>query len=177
MDWEFQHHQSRDFLLHPCHCATTFIRRHDCEVQIIDNNVQKALQTTTTTDASQQHNTGPLGGPVIIRVACSSPSTCHGTGDVVLRTTCFSSRPIFAHKLTAQKVRCHFIAYSKRSTCLKCSFCLIINTSRPQKSAHLFIFFWITLSKVTNFNDIWCMKSWENLTSKSYKFAHLTWQL
>jgi len=34
-----------------------------------------------------------------------------------------------------------------------------------------------SLSRITDFNDFWYVKSWENLTSKAYKFAHLTCQL
>jgi len=34
--------------------------------------------------------------------------------------------------------------------------------------------FWITLSKLTDFNYFWQVKSWENLTWKSYRFFHLS---
>jgi len=40
-----------------------------------------------------------------------------------------------------------------------------------------FFMFRITLSKLTDFNDFWCVKSWENLTSAVCTFAHLTCML
>jgi len=36
-----------------------------------------------------------------------------------------------------------------------------------------FYFFKITLSKINRFSDFWHVKSWENLTWKSYTFVHL----
>jgi len=35
-------------------------------------------------------------------------------------------------------------------------------------------FIFLTLSKINNFNDFCCVKSWENLTSIACTFAHLT---
>ena len=56
-------------------------------------------------------------------------------------------------------------------TILLSVFMLIYTVS--QKNVHLFIF-QITLSKLTDFNDFWCVKSWENLTSIACTYAHLT---
>ena len=40
-----------------------------------------------------------------------------------------------------------------------------------------FSFFKFLSQKVTDFNDCWCVKSWENLTPIACTFAHLIWIL
>ena len=40
-----------------------------------------------------------------------------------------------------------------------------------------FLFFEQLSQKLTNFNNIWYVKSWENLTSTCYTFLHLTCQM
>ena len=47
-----------------------------------------------------------------------------------------------------------------------------VNTLCPKKRPPFI--FPITLQKLTDFNDFWCVKSWENLTSIACTFAHLT---
>ena len=42
-----------------------------------------------------------------------------------------------------------------------------------QKTA-TFLFFKYLCQQLTDFNDFWCVKSWENLTSVACTFAHLT---
>ena len=46
------------------------------------------------------------------------------------------------------------------------------NTLRPQKTS-TFLFF-NNCQKLTDFDDFWCVKSWENLTSIACTFVHLT---
>jgi len=47
------------------------------------------------------------------------------------------------------------------------------NIRRPKKSPP-FYFSNNSCQKITDFNDFWCVKSWENLTSIACTFAHLT---
>ena len=67
------------------------------------------------------------------------------------------------------------------STCILAEACLSLRLDClwlhihcvPKNVVHLFIFP-ITLPKVTDFNDFWYVKSWENVTSLACTFAHLT---
>ena len=51
-----------------------------------------------------------------------------------------------------------------------CTGILSLYTVSQKTSPFIFPF----LSKLTDFNDFWCVKSWENLTLIAYTFAHLT---
>ena len=60
----------------------------------------------------------------------------------------------------------------QKHICKRCIRSSYIHFVPQKKSVQLFIL-WITLSKITHFN-FWYVKSWENLTSKAYKFVHIT---
>ena len=48
---------------------------------------------------------------------------------------------------------------------------------RVPKKTSTFLFFKYLCQKLTDFNDFWCVKSWENLTVIACTFAHLTYIL
>jgi len=71
-----------------------------------------------------------------------------------------------------------FVQFNMTKCLVACRlwFCFVVFCSSTlcTRKTSTFLFFKYLCQKLTDFNNFWCVKSWENLTSIACIFAHLT---